>query len=295
MTYPSLTMLKAQYQGPDPPAEAGVETLMIRNLPRGYSAETLLTELGHSCDVASCNMVHLPWHSRRASNIGYAFVNFADTEAAQRCQLVMSGRRWRLAEKKRVCRVVSAHVQGISANLAQYVFSAEKVCLEPPYAPIVFVKGHPVDLAAAVHAFCDVSVSQHMHLNCAREVKIDAAKLNWKIPSAMSTSALKCSLSDSEDVDAVSTAASSASDYFEISRRSDENTDGTDPVCWLQNTKQSKFQAPEPPWPHALMSQPRNNFKCGHSLHTSMTRHVGPKWAREVDGELLTLFSEFSL
>jgi len=295
MLYPSLSVLEAQYQGPDPPAPAGVETLMIRNLPRGYSAETLLTELGHSCDVASCNMVHLPWHSRRASNIGYAFINFADTEAAQRCQLVMSGRRWRLAEKKRVCRLVSAHVQGISANLAQYVFSAEKVCLEPPYAPIVFVKGHPVDLAAAVEAFCDVSVSQHMHLNCAREVKVDAAKQNCEIPSALSTSVLVCCLSDSEDVDAVSTAASSASDYFEISRRSDEEVDGTDPVCWLQNTKQSKFQAPEPPWPHALLSRPRNNFKCSHSLHTSMTEHVSPLWAREVDGELLNLVSGFAL
>jgi hypothetical protein len=186
----------------------------------------------------------------------------------------MSGQQWRLAEKKRVCRVAPAHVQGLAANLAQYVHSSDKLWLEPPHAPMVFDEGRLVNLAAAVHLHCGASVCRELHLKCAWERPIEAAKIPEVSSGTQASVPDWCPAKICEDVDSVSTAASSGSEWPETSHRQGQ----------VDEAEQGGYETPNPPWPHSLAPLP-----CA-ALNSDTTC---PRFAYAVDGDLLKLLSEF--
>jgi len=142
--------------------EGSFFTLMVNNIPLSYTAKALLIEIGQHCDLQFCDMLHLPIDAKRRCNIGHAFINFTHKLAAQNFVSAMSGRLWSLAQKQKYCTISVAHIQGRTAHIANFVLNNEKSRLQPPYAPLVFFCGQPVDFEEAARMCCEESVVLHM-------------------------------------------------------------------------------------------------------------------------------------
>uniref|UniRef100_A0A7S0ZVS2 Mei2-like C-terminal RNA recognition motif domain-containing protein n=1 Tax=Noctiluca scintillans TaxID=2966 RepID=A0A7S0ZVS2_NOCSC len=160
--FPPLDEAITQYRGPDLPVPEGTVTLMVQKVPRCYTADTILSEFGEHCDVSLCDMLRLPLVPTCESNIGFAFVNFATTEAAQSCFYAMSGRSWSMARTEKPCRIVAARIQGLRENLEHYILNQKHERLQPPFSPILVSGGRRVDLETVVNRLCDLSVRQVM-------------------------------------------------------------------------------------------------------------------------------------
>jgi len=97
-------------------------TLMIRNLPNRMSRDELIAELHELGFAGAFDFVYVPLDSCRrsrhrrhglrkgCSNVGYAFVNFVDTEWAARCASIFQDRGFRGSRK--TASVSIAHFQG---------------------------------------------------------------------------------------------------------------------------------------------------------------------------------------
>lgn len=148
-----LEELQSRYEGPDTIPEPGTTTLMIRNLPRSYTAEAVILEVQFHCLRTDCDFVYLPWDTRRSSNISYAFLNFVNHEACMRAFFALSGQTWYLVRSQKMCGIAAAHVQGLAENIANYVAT---VGIQDGIAraPIVFHNGVRMDVRDAVNLFC---------------------------------------------------------------------------------------------------------------------------------------------
>mmetsp|Transcript_22722 Transcript_22722/g.59900 ORF Transcript_22722/g.59900 Transcript_22722/m.59900 type:complete len:260 (-) Transcript_22722:330-1109(-) len=144
----------------------GVVTLMVKNVPSAYTWKALLADIGQHCDIRYCDMLHLPVHTKRRCNVGYAFISFTHALAAQKCRTAMSGRSWSLTQKNKACVICDAHLQGISANLANFVLGNEKSRCLSLDVPMVFSRGQPLHLADAVREYCDEAVVREMWRKC---------------------------------------------------------------------------------------------------------------------------------
>ncbi|CAK0846499.1 unnamed protein product [Prorocentrum cordatum] len=146
----------------DPP----ITTLMLRNVPRSYSQEQLLTEIQDALgSVADFNLLFLPWDSRNNCNVGYAFLNLCDAEGAERCRGVLSEYNFRRSFKPKQCSVFPAHIQGLESNLIHLVeMSLGKTATggEPDKGmPVVIWQGQTLrfpQFAAALHQLTDAPV-----------------------------------------------------------------------------------------------------------------------------------------
>jgi len=127
-----------------------VTTLIIRNVPRRYTSTAILIELETFVKSGDYNMVYLPLDNSRASNCGYAFVNFVSAEIAARASQKMNGGHWHCVCSNKVIRIVPAHVQGLPAYLANFAgtCAAEDCNL---HAPMVFVNGSRITFQYAVN------------------------------------------------------------------------------------------------------------------------------------------------
>jgi RNA recognition motif-containing protein len=100
-------------------------TIMINNIPNKYTQDMLAEEILSTGN--ECNFVHMPISKKKPkSNLGYAFVNFVTSEAAQDFLEVFEGRVW---SKHPNCRkragVGFAKLQGFEANVA--FFSSRRI------------------------------------------------------------------------------------------------------------------------------------------------------------------------
>lgn len=151
--------LVEEYQGPDAIPEFGSTTLMIRNMPRSYTVEAVMCEIDSLHPKCHYDFVNLPWDTRRGSNISYVFCNFVDPDSAMRAFFALSGRSWTLVRTQKVCRVATAHVQGLAENLANYVASSG-IQENNPYGPVIFQNGRRLGLAEAARIFCTAEIMQ---------------------------------------------------------------------------------------------------------------------------------------
>jgi len=140
--------LQVKYGGLDGmPAEA-ITTFMIKNLPRRYTDEALICELEGFVGNDSYDFLYLPWDKRRSSNVGYAFVNFVSTGAASAACDKLKGKNWRLVQSPKEIKLMPAHVQGLTLNLAHYIGSS--VVEGPSHSPMVIQNGQRIDFRTAV-------------------------------------------------------------------------------------------------------------------------------------------------
>jgi len=90
---------------------------MLRNVKFEHDVLTLHALLSTLVDGASYNFVFLPWVHNKDKNVGFAFVNFVDSERAEEALAALRGSHWPDSEGKEI-EVRPAVVQGFEANMS---------------------------------------------------------------------------------------------------------------------------------------------------------------------------------
>ena len=122
-------------------------TIMLSNLPKDITADTLLAVLekqglaaGHKFDF-----FYLPIDFQTYTSMGYAFVNFHDTEDALKCMTAFDGfRDWPVsgpAKTWKTCTTRYGRYQGLNANIRRFRNSSVSVMdMQDNFKPIIFDK-----------------------------------------------------------------------------------------------------------------------------------------------------------
>ncbi|CAE7720661.1 ML3 [Symbiodinium sp. CCMP2456] len=116
---------------------------LLRNLPNNYSRDMLLAMLDKRGFAGRYDFVYLPFDFRRDANLGYAFVNMVDAEAADALWKGLEGfTAWALTSHK-VCSVTwSGPLQGQSAHIERYRNSPVMHSSVPDqYKPVILEAG----------------------------------------------------------------------------------------------------------------------------------------------------------
>ena len=123
--------------------EQAKTTVMLRNLPNNYTRSMLLNLLEKQGFVGRFDFLYLPCDFQRKANLGYAFVNLVNREAAQDLWKTLDGfRGWALPSAK-VCEVRwSGPHQGFEAHVERYRNSPVMHKSVPDeYRPVIFADG----------------------------------------------------------------------------------------------------------------------------------------------------------
>lgn len=120
-------------------------SFMVRNIPNRYSPEMLLDEF--KCWRQYIDFYYMPIDFKNFGNLGYAFVNFHNVEAAKAFRRQYDGLRLPLfQESNKVLAVSDARVQGQHANAERFRNSSVMGVLQEKYKPMVFDKtGKPME------------------------------------------------------------------------------------------------------------------------------------------------------
>jgi len=160
--------LQQKYAGVDCRSNDEITTFMIKNTPRRYTDDALMLELSNFLGSDSYDFLYMPWDTKRAHNVGYAFVNFVDADTARKCSALLDGQNWRLVQSPKAIKLIPAHVQGLVLNLVHYVGSS--VAEGHTHAPMVIQNGQRIEFHQAVEMFCpkDMVMRQLAKVEAAR-------------------------------------------------------------------------------------------------------------------------------
>lgn len=118
-------------------------TLMLRNLPKGYSCDQLIALFKREGFKAEFDFVYLPMDFQKQTGLGYAFVNLVNWKVAERARQHFQGFcNWGV-ESDQVCETLwSDAQQGLAANIERYRSSPVMHESVPDvYRPLIFSKG----------------------------------------------------------------------------------------------------------------------------------------------------------
>jgi hypothetical protein len=115
------TGTKTQQKEPNTGPTQELTTLMLRNIPNGYSRNMLIELLDKEGFSGHYDLVYVPVDFGRLAGLGYAFVNLTTNDAAERARQTFQGfNRWNNTSQK-VCEVSwSGPLQGLSAHIEHY-------------------------------------------------------------------------------------------------------------------------------------------------------------------------------
>ncbi|CAJ1357493.1 unnamed protein product [Effrenium voratum] len=125
-------------------------TVMLRNLPAGYSRDMLVELMNRNGFRACFDFVYIPINFRTQAMFGYAFVNFIDEAQAMRAREVFEGfRNWGVLTDK-VCEVSWSDMhQGLLAHVNRYRSSpVMHESVPDEYKPAVYSQGKRVPFPA---------------------------------------------------------------------------------------------------------------------------------------------------
>ncbi len=94
-------------------------TVMIRNIPNKYTQVMLLSEI----DVAfkqEYDFFYLPIDFKNRCNMGYAFINFLDSQSIISFWAEFIGQRWYNFNSEKVCAMSYARIQGRASMIARF-------------------------------------------------------------------------------------------------------------------------------------------------------------------------------
>lgn len=97
-------------------------TVMMRNLPNGYTRARLRQLLDGEGFSGLYNFLYLPIDFATCAGLGFAFVNFTSSQQAARCRSHFAGfKKWGIPSGK-ICNVAwsSSDQQGLKANIERY-------------------------------------------------------------------------------------------------------------------------------------------------------------------------------
>lgn len=112
----------------------------------------LVTELTEHVRRSAIDLVYLPFSTRTADNLGFAFANFVDTETANSVLKAMDGQPWKLVKTTRSTVVLPAHIQGFHNNLEHCAGTIAPVATGI-HLPLIFHDGEEIPFHAAVQTY----------------------------------------------------------------------------------------------------------------------------------------------
>ncbi|KAL1223737.1 Protein terminal ear1 [Cardamine amara subsp. amara] len=128
---------------------AGKTSVMIRNIPNCFGRNVLLKILDTHCrkhnegaalsdkNRSSYDFVYLPMDFVKRANLGYAFVNFTSSIAAEIFRRDFDNFFWNnIGNKKKVCEITVAKFQGIK-EFSQHFKHSRFICHTENYLPVV--------------------------------------------------------------------------------------------------------------------------------------------------------------
>mmetsp|Transcript_11303 Transcript_11303/g.28372 ORF Transcript_11303/g.28372 Transcript_11303/m.28372 type:complete len:306 (-) Transcript_11303:116-1033(-) len=122
-------------------------TVMMRNLPNGYTRTRLRQLLDGEGFFGSYDFVYLPIDFATCAGLGFAFVNFTSSKEAERCRSQFSGfKKWGVPSGK-ICNVAwsDANQQGLTVNIERYRNSSVMHRSVPEECkPMLLSQGEPV-------------------------------------------------------------------------------------------------------------------------------------------------------
>jgi hypothetical protein len=118
-------------------------TVMLRNVPNGYTRQMLLELVDGLGFYGRYDFVYLPMDFRNGINLGYAFVNTLTHDDANRLTDKLQGFSAWTADSSKVCEVSWAHPnQGLTEHVERYRNSPVMHATMPDeYKPMVFRGG----------------------------------------------------------------------------------------------------------------------------------------------------------
>jgi len=125
-------------------------TVMLRNLPQGYSRDMLVELMNRNGFHACFDFVYIPINFRSQAMFGYAFVNFVDEAQALRARDAFEGfTNWGV-ETDKICEVSWSDMhQGLMAHVNRYRSSpVMHESVPDEYKPAVFSQGRRVPFPA---------------------------------------------------------------------------------------------------------------------------------------------------
>merc|ERR1719356_2010318 len=127
-----------------------VTTMMLRNIPNKYTQNTLMQEINDFGYAGTYNFFYLPMDVHNRSNVGYAFINSEQPEAADRFHRSFADHRFQRFHSRKIGGVCVAHVQGLDANLRHFENRAVTQARNDQYRPVVLQGSVRVDFEEAV-------------------------------------------------------------------------------------------------------------------------------------------------
>ncbi|TVU10144.1 hypothetical protein EJB05_43655, partial [Eragrostis curvula] len=126
-------------------------TLMVRNIPNGFSRRKLMNILDQHCAVeneqiasgggngvsSGYDFLYVPFDFKTNANKGYAFVNVTSPEAAHRLWSYLHGYKWKTKQSHKTCEVDYAIVQGREALVSHFSGSCFE-CHTEEFLPVWF-------------------------------------------------------------------------------------------------------------------------------------------------------------
>lgn len=143
---PSISLSSHTGHEEVPVAEPPHTTLILRNLPIGYSRDELFTLLDNEGFNGKYDLVYHPIDFGTRLGFGYAFVNFVSVVAAAQCSEHFNGfTSWKTKHDK-ACEVSqSTELQGLEAHVERYRNSPVMHETVPDeFKPATFVDGRRV-------------------------------------------------------------------------------------------------------------------------------------------------------
>lgn len=120
---------------PMPVAQAYEQTLMLRFLPIKLTPDELLAEF--EAFLPFIDFYYLPTNFETKNNLGYAFLNFVDREAARRFAVFWDAS----GVPEEPGSVTDARVQGFAANVERFRSSSVMAVLTADRKPRIFFRG----------------------------------------------------------------------------------------------------------------------------------------------------------
>jgi RNA recognition motif-containing protein len=120
--------------------ETNYTTVMLRNIPNKYTQTSLLDAIDSRGFRGLYNFFYLPVDFKNGCNMGYAFINFVNHDAADMFMSAFKGYQLP-AKSTKVCDVCWARVQGFKANVEHYRNSPVNDLPDPEYRPLMFQNG----------------------------------------------------------------------------------------------------------------------------------------------------------
>lgn len=131
--------------------DAGVVTVMVRQVPRQYSQLMLLKEVNHRGFQGLYDFLYLPFDLKKGINVGYGFVSFIHPQHALEFRKAFEGKYLdsHSTNRGKPIHVHPASLQGYEANCSHFMTTKTGQKQDPQFSPLFFPQGQPVDAATA--------------------------------------------------------------------------------------------------------------------------------------------------